>query len=416
MTRRDLDQIDDLEVLETIDWNEDPWDASLGVGEVEQLRGQSRIAKWIGFAAIAVVIVAVLAGGVYGWWYIRQANPAGDPGPVVQFTVVEGDTLRSVSDRLEEEGIVNSAGFFRSYADGHGGLDSVEPGLYLLRPGDHVGNILGHLRTSPSDTTARITFPEGFTLQQMANRLANSEDLPQFDAAAFMTAANDASVVAAFRPEGRNSLEGLLFPATYEISNAETERQVVEKMVAEMERVANSEGITAPPIPGMSPYDVLIVASMIEREAKTDADRPMIARVIYNRLAMQPPMRLNIDATVLYGQNREALAQLGIDLTDLQPGDIDTLQTIDTPWNTYTRDGLPATPIANPGRASIEAALHPARNPSAGEAVCNGVPAGQCLWLYYVVEDEAGNHAFAVTAEQHQANVERARELGLLGG
>jgi len=396
------------------DWHEDPWDASLGVSEVERLRPQRSIGRWLGFGTIALATVLILAGGVYGWWYVRQANPAGDPGPITQFQVQPGETLESVSERLEDDGIVNSASFFRSYADRNGGLDSIEPGLYLLRPGDHVGNILGHLRTSPSDTTARITFPEGYTLQQMADRLAGSEDLPQFDAAAFMAAASDRSILASFRPAEATSLQGLLFPATYEISNAETERQIVQKMAAEMERVADAEGITAPgpDLPPLSPYQILIVASMIEKEAKTDADRPMIARVIYNRLARQMP--LQIDATVLYGHDPAVLAANGIDLDNRQPGDINRLQGLDTPWNTYTRTGLPATPIANPGRASIEAALNPSGNPSAGEAVCNGVPADQCAWLYYVLKDEAGNHAFSVTAEQHEQRRQEAIDAGLL--
>lgn len=396
------------------DWDDDPWDSSLGVGELEPLRSQSRIGKWLGFGALILVHLLIIGGGIYGWWYIRQANPPGDTGAVVTFEVADGESLRDVSARLEDAGIVTNGGFFRSYVDDHGGLDTIEPGLYLLRPGDHVGNILSRLRTSPGETLTRVTFPEGYTLQQMADRLADQEELPQFSADDFMAAANDPTIASTLRPAGVTSLEGLLFPATYEVSNADTERQIVERMAVEMERVGGQEAITSPPVDGFAPYQILIIASMIEREARTDADRPMIARVIYNRLGLQPPMRLEIDATVLYGRDTAAMAEQGIDLANLEDGNIDTLQTIDSAWNTYTRDGLPATPIANPGRASIEAALNPANNPSAGQAECSGVPAGQCRWLFYVVKDEAGNHAFAVTAEQHQVNVQRAAELGLL--
>jgi len=142
---------------------------------------------------------------------------------------------------------------------------------------------------------------------------------------------------------------------------------------------------------------------MIEREAKTEEDRPMIARVIYNRLAIN--LELGIDATLIYNVPRE---QYEVE------GAIDALRSVDTPWNTYMHIGLPATPIANPGRASIEAALHPAPNPSPGGSECAGLPADQCRWLYYVVKDEQGNHAFAVTAEQHQVNVDAAAAAGLL--
>ena len=395
------------------DWRDDPWDASLGAGEVEPLRSQSRMAKWLAFGALILVLLLIVAGGLYGWWYIRQANPAGDPGAVVPFEVADGESLDDVSTRLEEIGIVTNAGFFRSYADDHGGLDTIEPGLYLLRPGDHVGNILSRLRTSPSETTTRVTFPEGYTLQQMADRLASQEQLPQFSADDFMAAANDATIPATFRPSGATSLEGLLFPATYEVSNADTERQIVERMVAAMERVGGQESITSPPVQGFTPYQILVIASMIEREARSDADRPLIARVIYNRLAEN--WRLNIDATVLYGHDPARMAELGIDLSDLQPGNIDTLRTVDTAWNTYTRDGLPSTPISNPGRASIEAALNPAPNPSAGSALCQGVPAAQCRYMWYVVKDRDGNHDFLVTEAQFDEAVQRAADAGLLG-
>jgi UPF0755 protein len=137
---------------------------------------------------------------------------------------------------------------------------------------------------------------------------------------------------------------------------------------------------------------------MIEREAKTDADRPMIARVILNRIALGMP--LQIDATLYYNQDQNL--------------PFDQLKSIDSPYNTYLYPGLPPTPIANPGRASIEAAVNPANNPPEGGAECKNLPKEQCVWLYYVLADEDGNHAFAVTLAEHEANVEKARADGLL--
>jgi UPF0755 protein len=409
-SRRDIDEIDDLDVLETYGWSEDPWDSSNGVGEVEQLRSQTRVARWVGFAAIALVTVLIIGAGFYGMWYIRQANPPGDAGALVQFQVADGETLRTVSERLEDDGIVTSAGFFRSYAGDHGGLDTIEPGLYLLRPGDHVGNILARLRTSPSEAITRVTFPEGFTLEQMANRLEADENLPQFSADAFMAAASDPTIVSLFRRAGTTSLEGLLFPATYEVSNADSERQVIERMVQNMEYVGEQLDISAPdPSLGpFTPYQILTVASIIEKEAKTDTDRALISRVIYNRLAANMP--LQIDATLLYDIDPST----GVDPNDLQSGDIDLLRTIAGPYNSFTNTGLPPTPIANPGRASIDAALHPAGNPSAGSAVCSGIPEDQCRYYYYVLSDEQGNHSFWVTGEQFTAAVQAAADAGLL--
>jgi UPF0755 protein len=347
--------------------------------------------------------VLIIGAGFYGWWYIRQANAPGAVGAPIGFNIAEGETLTQVSERLEDAGFIENAAFFRDYAGDHGGLDIV-PGLYRIPTGDHVGNVLAVLRTPPDETFINVTFPEGFTVRQMAERLA--AELPNFTVDGFITAATDATVPSLYRPAGRRHTEGLLFPATYRVYNADSERQVVIRMVEQMERVGDQEEITAGVVgvdADYTPYQILIIASMIEREAKTDEDRALIARVIYNRLARS--MNLQIDATVIYNVPREEYEVEGA---------IDRLRGVDSPWNTYLHAGLPATPIANPGRESIYAALHPAPNPSPGGAECRDVPAAECGWTYYVIKDEQGNHAFAVTLAQHEANVERAREAGLL--
>jgi UPF0755 protein len=144
---------------------------------------------------------------------------------------------------------------------------------------------------------------------------------------------------------------------------------------------------------------------MIEEEAKTEGDRGKIARVIYNRLAAGMP--LAIDATVRYGTR-----QAGGD-----PNAIPFSQQRETPgpYNTYANLGLPPTPITNPGRASIQAALNPTPDPGAGDPMCLALPAGvECKYLFYVLADEEGNHAFAATGEQHQVNVDRAAAAGLV--
>jgi len=169
-----------------------------------------------------------------------------------------------------------------------------------------------------------------------------------------------------------------------------------------MERVAIQEELELRSSAlGLSPYEALIVASMVEREAKVDGDRALIARVIYNRLELG--MNLEIDATLYYGSSTDTPFAL--------------LKSRDFPYNTYRYGGLPPTPIANPGRASIRAALNPAPDPSSGNELCEVLddPTVGCNYLYYVLADDDGSHAFAVTFDQHQANVESARAKGLLG-
>jgi UPF0755 protein len=189
-----------------------------------------------------------------------------------------------------------------------------------------------------------------------------------------------------------------LFPDTYQISGDESESQVVTRMVQLMERVGRQEGLDkSQDAVGVSPYKTLIVASMIEREAKTEGDRAKIARVIYNRLELG--MKLQIDATLYYA------APEGSTFTQAKD--------LDTPYNTYLYKGLTPTPIANPGRASIAAALHPAPDPLQNDPICKGV-AKPCRYLYYVLSNKDGSHAFAATLAQHEANIEVSRAAGLL--
>jgi UPF0755 protein len=381
------------------EWPADPWDDPDATDAIVIERPPRR-ARWP-FRAIVwtigcLLIVAVLVAGSIGWWYINQINPKGDPGPAVNFTVNEGETVDSLSERLQDDGIITNARVFRWYVARQGGLD-LTPGYYRLRPRDHMGNLMRVLGTPPAETYTAVTFPEGFTVARMASRL--SEKVPQMLVSDFVKATSDGIVRSEFQPESVTSLEGLLFPDTYQVSNGESAGQVVQRMVSLMERVGRQEQIVEKGYGlGHSAYDMLIIASMIEREAKVDADRPMIARVILNRLALGMP--LQIDATLYYNQDPNM--------------PFDQLKAIDTPYNTYLHTGLPPTPIANPGRASIEAALNPANNPPAGGAECQSLPRDQCLWLYYVIADEAGRHAFAVTLAEHEANVEKARAAGLL--
>ena len=255
------------------------------------------------------------------------------------------------------------------------------------------------LRTPPSLTYTNVTFPEGFTLEKMSQRL--SQKLPRTDSTAFMTAVTDGSIRSPLQPEGATSLEGLLFPDTYRISADETPSHIAQRMIDNMNLVVRQEGVEVKAYQlGFSSYQAITIASMIEREAKVDEDRPKIARVIINRLKLGMP--LQIDATLLYGQPE------GSSVTELKQ--------LDTPYNTYLHTGLPLTPIANPGRASIQAAVNPAPDPSQGDPICVALAdPTDCHYLYYVVGDEEGRHVFAATLEQHNINVQHSRDLGLLG-
>ncbi len=361
-----------------------------------------RIANIVALLFIAVLVAGVVGYGAHKYWYLQQVNPSGQADASELFQVTENDDLSTLSKRLKIEGFIVNDSVFRSYVSSEGGLEII-PGYYTLRPQDHMGNILRVLRTPPNDTLSKVTFPEGFTLAQIAERL--NQGVPSIDAEDFLAKTGDAelttsAVRSVYQPDSVTSLEGLLFPDTYLISGDKSATQVAQEMLKLMERVGRQEGLDdSLNLVGRSPYEVLIIASIIEREAKVPQDRPKIARVIYNRLTLGMP--LEIDATLFYKQNSEL--------------SFPALKAIDTPFNTYLYTGLPPTPISNPGRDSIAAALSPAPNPSAGNTLCREIQDGSpCIYLYYVLSDKDGNHKFAATFSQHQANVQAAIIAGVL--
>ena len=361
-----------------------------------------RIANMVALLFIAVLVAGVVGYGAHKYWYLQQVNPSGQADASELFQVTENDDLSTLSKRLKIEGFIVNDSVFRSYASSEGGLEII-PGYYTLRPQDHMGNILRVLRTPPNDTLSKVTFPEGFTLAQIAERL--NQGVPSIDAEDFLAKTGDtelttSAVRSVYQPDSVTSLEGLLFPDTYLISGDKSATQVAQEMLKLMERVGRQEGLDdSLNLVGRSPYEVLIIASIIEREAKVPQDRPKIARVIYNRLTLGMP--LEIDATLFYKQNSEL--------------SFPALKAIDTPFNTYMYTGLPPTPISNPGRDSIAAALSPAPNPSAGNTLCREIQDGSpCIYLYYVLSDKDGNHKFAATFSQHQANVQAAIIAGVL--
>lgn len=382
-------------------WVDDVWDRPQleHLGDAEPLRKRRRLFKWLLFAVTVVFLAVVLTGGGIGMWVVKQVNPPGRPGDPITFTVNEGESLETLSGRLKEQGIITHAGVFEWYVKRKSDAPLVlVPGYYTLRPRDTMGNLLAVLRTPPAETYTTVTFPEGYTLDQMATRL--SEKVTHLNAADFDQATTDGSIHSPYAPPGQTNLEGLLFPDTYQVSASETVDEVVERMIDLMSLVGSQEGIDAQPNNVLrSPYEVLIVASMIEREARLDVDRAKIARVIYNRLDAGIP--LQIDATLLYQQD-----------PSLSFGE---LQAIDTAYNTYLHTGLPPTPIANPGRASIRAALNPVVNPDPNDPLCKNVAAIDCKFFFYVLANADGGHVFAVTLAQHDANVVATRAAGLLG-
>ena len=382
------------------EWQHDPWDDPdvTDALVIERTRRSHRSIKYLVYFAGFVAIAGLLVAGGVGLWYLRQVNPSGDAGAVEVFKVLPTDSVDTISKRLQDRGLIANARVFRYYVDHNGGL-TVTPGDYELRPRDHLGNVMRVLRTPPSLTYTNVTFPEGFTLEKMSQRLGAK--LPLIDPQAFMTAVTDGSIRSPIEPDGTTSLEGLLFPDTYRISADETPSHVAQRMLDLMDLVLRQEDVVAKGYAeGLSAYQVLIVASMIEKEAKVDEDRPKIARVILNRLALGMP--LQIDATLLYGQ------PAGSSPTALS---LSTRRTTRTCTRACRRPRSPTPAGRRSRRRSIR---HRIRRRATRSASALPNPK-DCHYLFYVVADEDGRHVFAATIEQHNINVQHARDLGLLG-
>jgi UPF0755 protein len=229
-----------------------------------------------------------------------------------------------------------------------------------------------------------FTMPEGLTVPETLDRLADPEEGLGLDRAVMQQLLDSGQIRWQGQLADQPSNEGILFPETYRVMADANEQAVLETMVAQLDTVMTELDVaSAQERFNLTPYEVLIVASLIEEETKVDAERPMVARVIYNRLSQGIP--LGIDATSRYeaelaGRDREEI-------------DFES----DSPYNTRRVAGLPPTPIASPGRASIEAALNPADGP----------------WIYYVLEDAEGNHFFTESDSEFIAAKNRCREAGL---
>jgi len=233
----------------------------------------------------------------------------------------------------------------------------------------------------PPEPVLRVIFPEGFTRDQMVARVGEVRSIarerrkitPKLTPKGYRAATEAAKVPQAFRKDAQG-IEGFLFPATYEFTAKTTAKKLVADQLEFFEENWQQVDLTTAREKNLTPYDVLIIASMVEKEASVAKERPLVAAVIYNRLKLG--MSLGIDATIRYG--------LGVPGTEsLRQSHLDS----DNPYNTRNRPGLPPTPIANPGLASIQAAAKPAN----------------VDYLYFVRKGDSREHFFTASESEFYA-------------
>jgi UPF0755 protein len=318
---------------------------------------------------LAVVIVAAL------WFANALFQPFhGDGSGNVSITIPRASTVGTIGDLLAHKGVISSSFFFQARATIGGHRDDLKAGTYALRRDMPYGDVLDRLSSGPPPPkVTRIVIPEGKSRREIARSISGlSGD--------YLAATKSSRLLnpADYGAENATDLEGFLFPATYELKPGSDVKDLVAKQLAAFKQNFAKIDMGYARRKHLTRYDVLIIASLVEREAQLDKERPLIAGVIYNRLKAGTP--LGIDATLRYELNMWS-----------RPLRVSELEN-DTPYNTRTRRGLPPTPIGNPGLKSLKAAAHPANTD---------------FFFFVRKPGDSGEHAFSVTQAEFDRDVAR---------
>jgi UPF0755 protein len=337
-----------------------------------RVRRRRRILFGVGGALVVIVLAFVL-------WYELEAHALGSPGPQVVVTVHQGESSDSVVDALSNQHVIGSSLAFQVSEVFHG-TPSVLPGSYALHQNLSFAEVRTLLAAGPNIYPVDVR--PGFTFSEVAQQV---DSVPGHAEGGFAKAEASGAVHSTIAATDPNNLEGMLGTGSYLIVPGESDTTILTDMVQRFDHDIAAAGLTSASATalGMTPYQVLIAASIVEKEGYIPVNMPDTARVIYNRLAQGTPLQM--DSTVLY-----ALGQDGGPVTsqDLK---------IQSPYNTYLNTGLTPTPICMPSMDALQAAVHP--------------PAG--AWLYFVLVNKNGTMAFSDTYAEQLANEQLAKSRGL---
>jgi len=308
--------------------------------------------------ALGVALLIALAGV----WTYAGPGPKAPVGEATTVVLDRGSGVGRIGRALEKAGVISSAGLFAVAARLTGAASELKAGEYQFASGASMAKVLADIRAGKVVRRV-ITIPEGWTSGMALDAVNASPDL---------------TGTVAEPPEGS------LLPDTYDIRRGETREAVIQRMrEAHDKLLAELWAARQPGLPLRSPEEAVTLASIVEKETGVAAERPRVAAIFINRL--RAGMLLQSDPTIIYGLTKGRPLGRGIRASEL---------AADTPWNSYKVAGLPPGPIANPGRASLEAVLNPPKTSD----------------LYFVA-DGTGGHAFASTYEDHEKNVQRWREI-----
>lgn len=364
---------------------------------------------------ILIVIGAVFLGSrLWHTVFGPGGDYSGDGKSDVVIQIRDGDSTTAIGQTLEDHKVVATSKVFVTAAEGNAAIQSIQPGFYKMRTEIPAANAVARLADA-QNRVGKLVIPEGRQLDDIQDvktndvtdgiltlisnatcvdldgdrRCVSKDDLKQ--------EAGDASLTELSVPDwatkpvqamgdDHRRLEGLIAPGSWDIDPSASPKDILSKLIAASAYQYAQSGLldTAKSL-NMSPYQILTVASLVQREAKPQ-DFDKVARVIYNRLIAPDHRRLEFDSTVNYSLDRQEVATTDAD------------RARSTPWNTYVREGLPATPICSPGTEALTAAEHPADGD----------------WLYFVTVDLQGTTLFTRDYPQHLANIELAKRNGVL--
>jgi len=379
----------------------------------ERGRRRRRAARGILLALIVLVVVAAVFVGSKLWHGFGPQNDyAGGGKNDLVIEVHAGDSTTAIGETLQKQNVIKTVKVFLEAAEGNDAISAIQPGYYRLRteipassavkrladPQSRVGKVVipeGQQLDDTTDVKTNDTTPGIFTMISKASCIELDGDKHCVAASDLRTAAEKTPLASLSVPawavgpatamgQDHRRIEGLIAPGTFNVNPAADPQTILESLIsAGTGQYVKSGLLDTATAMNMPAYNVLVVASLVQREAKPQ-DFAKVARVIYNRLAEQ--RKLEFDSTVNYPLDRREVATT----------DADRQQA--TPWNTYVSDGLPATPICSPGDDALKAAEHPADGD----------------WLYFVTIDSQGTTLFTRDYQQHLANIELAKRNGVL--
>jgi len=313
--------------------------------------------------AFSLLALVILAGALGVWSTLYRATANVPAGRAVTITIARGASGDRVATQLANAGVVANPTMFRLRATMLGANGKLKPGTYTLATGSSYEGVIAALVRGPLIEYITVTIPEGWGIDKTAARMQEKLGIPAAEFIKLATTGAKQFDFAFLADDPTPTLEGYLFPKTYDFKKGVKAADVIRIMLTQYGTETATLDYSYSKSKGLTPHDVLTIASIIEREAQVDKDRPKVASVIYNRLAIG--MRLQLDSTVQYALDGKAK----LTLNDLKT---------DSPYNTYLYKGLPPGPVCSPGMSAIKAAAQPAKTD----------------YLYYILTHKDGSQSF----------------------